>query len=91
MTNGCDAFVDKVIGSANAPDGIVDVLRAIEGHDDVVEAAGNLLGAFVQEKPRGQKSEVNVLFTKKVTEGYQIVVQQRFATCKNDLTDIKLL
>ena len=91
MTNGCDALVDEIIGTIHPADGIVDILRAIEGHDDVVEAAGNLLGAFVQEKPRGQKSEANILFAKKVTEGYQIVVQQRFATCKNDLTDIKLL
>ena len=90
MTNGCDAFVDEIIGSNNAADGIVDIRRAIEGHDDVVEAAGNLFGAFVQQKPRRQKGEVNILLAKKATESCEIVVQQRFAACKNDLTNTKL-
>ena len=52
VTNRGDAFVDEIVGSANAPDRIVDILGAIEGDDDFIKETGNLCGAFVQEKPR---------------------------------------
>jgi hypothetical protein len=47
MPHGGDAFVDKVIGSADASNRIVNILWAIKRDDDVVKENGNLLCAFI--------------------------------------------
>jgi hypothetical protein len=90
MTDGCDAFVDEIVGAINATDGIVDLLGPIEGEDDVVEERSDLFCSFVQEKAGGQEGEVNLLFEKKIAESSEIVVQERFTARENDLANAKI-
>ena len=67
VTDGGDTFVDKIAGSAYATDGVVNLRRAIERDDDVVEEGGDLFCSFVQEKTCGEEREVNLPNTKKGT------------------------
>ena len=90
MMHGGDAFVDKVIGAADASNGIVNSLWAVKRNDDVVKEVGNLPSTFMEEKAGSQESEVNILFAKKVAESRKIIMQQRFTTCENDLADTKV-
>lgn len=50
VADGADTFMDKVVRSAYAADRVVNLRRAIEGDDDIVEEGGNLFCALVQEK-----------------------------------------
>ena len=49
VSDGDDTFVDKIVGSAYAADGVVNLWRAIKGDDDVVEEGGNLFCTFMQK------------------------------------------
>jgi hypothetical protein len=90
VTDGDNAFVYEIVGSAHAADGVVNLRRAIEGDDDVVEEGGDLFCTFVQEKTCGQEGEMNLSLAKEVAESGEIVVQQWFAACKNDLSNAKV-
>jgi hypothetical protein len=79
-----------MVGPIHAADAVVNFRRTIEGDDDVVEKGGDLLCQFVQEKPCGQEREVNLSFAEKIAQSGKIVVQQRLAACKNDLTNAKV-
>ena len=90
VTNSGDPLVDEIVASVHTADGIVNFRGAIKGDDDVVEEGGDLFCPFVQEKPCGQEREVNLSFAEKIAQSGKIVVQQRFAACKNDLTNTKV-
>src|SRR5580704_10856712 len=90
MTNCGDASVDEIVGPADAADGVVNFLGAVERDDDVIEECGDLFCTFMQEKTRRQEGEVNLLLAKEVTEGREVAVQQRFAARENDLTNTKV-
>jgi hypothetical protein len=74
MTDSGDAFMDEIVGSTNATDGIVNLLGAIEGDDDVIEVGRDFLCSFMQEKTRGQEGEVNLLIAKEVAERTKIIM-----------------
>ena len=90
VADGGDPLVDEIVGSVHAADGVVNLRRAIEGDDDVVEESGDFFCAFVKKKTCGQEREMNLPFAKKVAESGEIVVQQRFAACENDLANAKV-
>ena len=90
MTDGDDAFVDEIIGSANAADGIVNLRGAIEGDDDVVEESGDIFCTFVQQEACSQKGEVNLPFGKEIAQGGEIVVHQRFASSEDDVANAEI-
>jgi hypothetical protein len=85
VTDGDDAFVDEIVGSTYAADGVVNLRRAIEGDDDVVEENCDFFRALVQEKTCGQEGEMNLPVVKKVAESGEIVVKQGFAAGENYL------
>jgi len=89
VTDGDGAFVDEIVGSAYAADGVVNLRRAIEGDDDVVEEICDFFRAFVQEKTCGQECEMNLPVAKEVAERGELVVEQRFAAGENDLLNAK--
>jgi hypothetical protein len=68
----------------------VNLRRAIEGYDDVVEECGDLFCAFVQEEACRQESEMNLPVAKEVAECGEVIVQQRFAACENHLSNTKV-
>ena len=74
VADGGDTFVDKIVGSAYATDGVVNLWRAIEGDDDVVEEGSDLFCTFVEEKTCRQEGEVNLPVAKEVAESGKIVV-----------------
>ena len=90
MTDGGDAFVDEIVGSADAADGIVNLLGAVERDDDVIEESGDFFCSFLQEKACGEKGEVNLPFTKEIAQSGEIVVQQRFAAGENDVANAEI-
>src|SRR5882757_1406546 len=89
VTDGDDAFVDEIVGAAYAADGVVNLRRAIERYDDVVEEGGDLFCAFMQEEACRQESEMNLPVAKEVAECGEVIVQQRFAASENDLSNTK--
>jgi hypothetical protein len=89
-TDGDNAFVYEIVGSIHSADGVVNLFGAIEGDDDVVEEGGDLFRTFVQEKTCCQKGELNPSVAKKVAERREVVMQQRFAACKHDLSNTKI-
>jgi hypothetical protein len=86
-----DAFVDEIVGSAYAADGVVYLRRAIEGDDDVVEEGGDLFCTFMKQNTGGEEREMNLPVAKEVAESGEIVVEQRLAACENNLPDAKTL
>ena len=74
MTDGYDAFVDEIVGSTYAADGVVNLRRAIKGDDDVVEEGGDLFCTFGREKTCGQKGEMTLPVAKEVAESGEIVM-----------------
>jgi hypothetical protein len=90
VTDGGDAFVYEIVGSGNAADGVVNLRRPIEGDDDVVEEGGDFFCTFVKQEAGCEKREVNLTFAEKIAQSGKIVVQQRFAAGKNDLTNAKV-
>jgi hypothetical protein len=52
----------------------VNLRRAIEGDNDVVEEGGDLFCTFVQEKTCGQEGQMNLPVAKEVAESRKIVV-----------------
>jgi hypothetical protein len=90
VADGGDPFVDKIVGSAYAADGVVNLRRAIEGNDDVVEEDSDLFCTFVEEKTCRQEGEVNLPVAKEVAKSGKIVVKQRFAACENDPSDAQI-
>jgi hypothetical protein len=90
MTDCDDTFVDEIVGSTYTADGVVNLRRAVEGDDDVIEEGGDLFCAFVQEETCGEESEMNLPVAKEVAEGGEIIVQQWFAACENDLSHTKV-
>jgi hypothetical protein len=86
-----DTLVDQIVGSVHTADGVVNLWRAIERNNDVVEKDGDFRCAFVKQKTRGKKCEVNLPVTKEVAEGGEVVVQQWFAACENNMSDAKRL
>jgi hypothetical protein len=74
VADGGDTFVDKIVGSAYATDGVVNLWRAIEGDDDVVEEGSDLFCTFVEEKTCRQEGEVNLPVAKEVAESGKVVV-----------------
>jgi hypothetical protein len=89
VADGGDTFVDKIVGSAYATDCVVNLRRAIEGDDDVVEEGGDLFCTFVKQKTGGEEREMNLPVAKEITESGEIVVEQRFAARENNLSDVK--
>jgi hypothetical protein len=75
MAYGNDTFVDEIVSASDPAYGIVDLLRAIERQDNVVEECGDLFGALVQQKTCGQEGEVNILLAEEVAESREVVVQ----------------
>jgi hypothetical protein len=88
-SDGDDAIADEVVGSTDPTDGIVNLLWAVDGDNDLVEEGGDLVCTFLQKQTCGQESEVDVLFAEEIAEGGEIVVQQWFAASENHLTNIK--
>jgi hypothetical protein len=91
VTKGDNAFVDEIVGTTHATDGVVNLRRAIDGDDDVIEEGSDFLCAFVQEETCGQESELNLPIAKEVAKSRKIVVQQRFAAREDNLSDAKSL
>jgi hypothetical protein len=87
VTDGDDTLVDEIVGSAHASNGIVDLGRAVEGDDDVVEEGGDFFCTLMQEKTGSEQREMNLPIPKKVTESGEIVMHQGFPTGKNDLAN----
>lgn len=87
VTDSEDALVDEIVRSVYAPNGVVNLGRAVQGDDDVVEEHGDILGMFVQEKAGGEQGQMNLSFAKKVAESGEVVMHQGFATGQNDLTN----
>jgi hypothetical protein len=90
VTDSGDAFVYEIVGSGNASNGVVNLRRPIKGDDDIVEEGRHLFCTFVKQKARCEKREVNLPVAKKIAQREEIVVQQRFAAGKNDLTNAKV-
>jgi hypothetical protein len=90
VTDCADTLVDEIVGSAHASNGVVNLRRAIEGDDDVVEERGDLFCSLVQQKTRGEECEMNLPVAKKRAESGEIIVKQRFAACENDLSNTKV-
>jgi hypothetical protein len=90
VADGGDPFVDKIVGSAYAADAVVNLRRAIEGDDDVVEEDSDLFCTFVEEKTSRQEGEVNLPVAKEVAESGKIVMKQRFAASENDPSDAQI-
>jgi hypothetical protein len=90
VADGADTFVDEIVGSAHASNGVVNLRRAIERDDDVVEEGGDLLCSLVQEKTCGEEREMNLPVAQKIAESGEIIVKQRFAACKHDLSNAKI-
>lgn len=89
MTDSEDAFVDEIAGSAHAADGIVNLRGAVQGDNDVVEQVGDFFCAFVKQEAGGKQCEVNLPVTKEVAESGEVIVEQRFAACENDMPNTK--
>ena len=80
VTDGGNALVEEIVGSAHAADGVVNLWRTIERDDDVVEESGDFFCAFVQQETCGEERKVNLPVTKEVAEGGQVIVEQRLST-----------
>jgi hypothetical protein len=89
VADGDDTLVDQIVGSVHTADGVVNLWRAIQGDDDVIEEGGDLFCAFVQEETCSEKCEMNLSITKKVAEGGEVIMQQRLAACENNLSNAK--
>jgi hypothetical protein len=90
VADRADTHVDEIVGSAHASNGVVNLRRAIERDDDVVEEEGDLFCSLVQQKTCGEEREMNLPVAKKIAESGEIIVKQRFAACKNDLSNTKV-
>jgi hypothetical protein len=53
----------------------VNLRRAVERDDDVIEEVGHLFCAFVKQETRGEECEVNLPVTKEVAESGEVVVE----------------
>ena len=77
--DGNDSLVEEIEGSADAADGVVNLWRAIERDDDVVEQSGDFFCAFVKQETCCEEREMNLPVMKKVAERGKIIVEQRFS------------
>ena len=91
LTDGEDTFAEEIVGSVHSANGVVNLWRAIERDDDVVEESSYFFCTFVEQETCSQECEANLPVTKKVAERGEVVMQQWFAACENNMLNAKSL
>src|SRR5580698_8144411 len=80
---GCD----EGEGAVDAADSIVNLRRAVEGDDDVVETCGYVCCTLLQQQAGGQQGETDIFVAQPSAEQRQLWVQERFTAGKHQPAD----
>ena len=90
LPESSNAFLDEIECAVYTADGVVGLLWAVDGDDDVVEERGYIISALEQQQASSKKSKANSLLAKEVAQSREVTVQERFATRENNMADAKV-
>src|ERR1700742_954549 len=84
-TNLSHTPADQTKRITNPPDRVMNLARAVNRNDYLIEQPRNFFRTFDQQQPCRQKGKTNVLLTKKPAKSVKIVVQQRLTAGQHHL------
>jgi hypothetical protein len=88
--HGANPFGEAVEGPRDVPDRIVQVARAVEAHDEVVDVLGDLLRVPGQKQAGAQERDADSRLPQESAEGEEVGVHERLAPAQDDPLDPEL-